>query len=95
MPVGRRGQCPRALHEQPHRRWGRGDTRDGRAEGHLHDAAEGHLHDALTRGYDVRSFGRATGGDEVIRQLVLARLTEPVGKPDFLRVLKEAGVAPG
>ena len=37
-------------------------------------------------------FGRATGGDEVFRQLVLARIIEPAGKQDSLRVLEEAGV---
>ena len=54
----------------------------------------GHLLGALARGYDVLGFGRATGGDEVFRQLVLARVIEPVSKLDSLRVLAEAGVAP-
>ena len=54
----------------------------------------GHLPGALTRGYDVLGFGRATGRDEVFRQLVLARITEPVGKLDFLRGLAQAGAAP-
>ena len=54
----------------------------------------GHLLDALARGYDVLGFGRATGGDEVFRQLVLARIIESVSKLDSLRVLEEAGVAP-
>ena len=52
----------------------------------------GHLHDALCRAYDVLGFGQATGGDEVFRQLVLARIIEPVSKQDSLRVLAEAGV---
>jgi hypothetical protein len=54
----------------------------------------GHLLDALGRGYDVLGFGRATSGDEVFRDLVLARIIEPVSKLDSLRVLEEAGVAP-
>jgi Transposase DDE domain len=54
----------------------------------------GHLLDALARGYDVLGFGQATGGDEVFRQLVLARIIEPASKLDSLRVLEEAGVAP-
>jgi Transposase DDE domain len=54
----------------------------------------GHLLDALARGFDVLGFGRATGGDEVFRQLVLARIIEPASKLDSLRVLEEAGVAP-
>ena len=35
-----------------------------------------------------------TGGDEVNRQLVLARIIEPVSKADSARVLEEAGVPP-
>jgi hypothetical protein len=37
-------------------------------------------------------FGQATGGDEVFRQLVLARIIEPTSKQGPLRVLEEAGV---
>ena len=40
------------------------------------------------------ALSRAAGGDEVFRQLVLARIIEPVSKLDSLRVLEEAGVAP-
>src|SRR5215469_3411011 len=54
----------------------------------------GHLQDALSRGYEELGFGAAAGGDEVFRQLVLARIIEPVSKLDSLRVLEEAGVAP-
>jgi hypothetical protein len=54
----------------------------------------GHLLDALARAYDVLGFGRAASGDEVFRQLVLARIIEPASKLDSLRVLEEAGVAP-
>jgi Transposase DDE domain len=54
----------------------------------------GHLLDALARGYEVLGFGAAAGGDEVFRQLVLARIIEPVSKLDSLRVLEEAGEAP-
>jgi hypothetical protein len=54
----------------------------------------GHLQDALTRGYEVLGFGRATGGDDVFRQLVLARIIEPTSKLDAARVLEEAGLAP-
>ena len=53
----------------------------------------GHLWDALSRGYDELGFGRVTGGNEVFRQLVLARIIEPVSKLDSLRVLEEAGAA--
>jgi hypothetical protein len=44
--------------------------------------------------YDVLGSGRATAGDEMFRQLVLARIIEPASKLDSLRVLKEAGEAP-
>jgi hypothetical protein len=54
----------------------------------------GCLLDALGRGYDVLGFGRAAGGDEVFRDLVLARIIEPVSKLDSLRVPEEAGVMP-
>jgi hypothetical protein len=54
----------------------------------------GCLLDALGRGYDVLGLGRAAGGDAVFRDLVLARIIEPVSKLGSLRVLAEAGVAP-
>jgi Transposase DDE domain len=54
----------------------------------------GCLLDALARAYDVLGFGRAAGGDQVFRDLVLARIIEPASKLDSLRVLEEAGVAP-
>jgi Transposase DDE domain len=53
----------------------------------------GHLLDALCRAYDVLGFGQAAAGDEVFRQLVLARIIEPASKQDSLRVLAEAGAA--
>jgi hypothetical protein len=51
--------------------------------------------DALCRGFDVLGFADATGGDEVFRQLVLARIIEPTSKLDSLRVLAEAGIDRG
>lgn len=53
----------------------------------------GHLWEALCSAYDVLGFGAAASGDEVFRQLVLARIIEPTSKIDALRVLAEAGVA--
>ena len=53
----------------------------------------GHLLEALTHAYRVLGFDDAAGGDEVFRQLVIARVIEPVSKLDSLRVLEEAGVA--
>lgn len=54
----------------------------------------GHLWDALSWAYDVLGFDVAAAGDEVFRQLVLARIVEATSKQDSLRVLEEAGVAP-
>ena len=54
----------------------------------------GHLVDALSRAYDVLGFDEAAGGDEVFRQLVMARIIEPTSKLDSLRVLEEAGLVP-
>jgi hypothetical protein len=53
----------------------------------------GHLWDALCRAYDALGFDEAAGGDEVFRQLALARIIEPTSKQDSLRVLEETGVA--
>ena len=53
-----------------------------------------HLVDALERAYRVLGFDDAAGGDDVFRDLVLARIIELSSKLDSLRVLEEAGVAP-
>jgi hypothetical protein len=52
----------------------------------------GHLWDGLSSVYNELGFDRAAGGDEVFRQLVLARIIEPTSKADSLRVLTEVGV---
>jgi len=54
----------------------------------------GHLWDALACGYAVLGLEQAAGGDEVFRDLVLARIIEPTSKLDSARVLEEAGTAP-
>ena len=54
----------------------------------------GHLWEALCRAYDALGFAEASGGDEVFRQLVLARIIEPTSKQDSLRVLTETGLEP-
>ena len=48
--------------------------------------------DALCRAYDALGFHDTTGGDEVFRQLVLARIIGPTSKEDSVRVLEEVGV---
>ena len=52
----------------------------------------GHLWDALGHAFEVLGFEAATGGDEVFRALVLARIIEPTSKLDSLRVIEEAGL---
>jgi hypothetical protein len=52
----------------------------------------GQLWDGLSAAYDVLGFDEAAEGDEVFRQLVLARIIEPTSKQDSLRVLSEVGV---
>ena len=54
----------------------------------------GCLLDSLERAYRVPGFAGATGEYEVFRELVLARIIEPVSKLDSARVLEEAGVTP-
>jgi hypothetical protein len=51
------------------------------------------LLDALEHAWRVLGFDHAAAGDGVFRDLVLARIIEPVSKLDSLRVLAEAGVA--
>ena len=51
-----------------------------------------HLWDGLYRAYQILGFDNATGGDEVFRDLVLARIIEPTSKQDSLRVLAETGL---
>ena len=52
----------------------------------------GHLVDAVGEAYRVLGFEKATGRDEVFKQLVMARIIEPTSKIDSARVLAEAGV---
>jgi len=56
------------------------------------DSRAGHLWDGLCVAYGALGFDRAAGGDEVFRDLVLARIIEPTSKADSLRVLAEAGI---
>ena len=52
-----------------------------------------HLWDGLCAAYARLGFDRAAGGDDVFRDLVVARIIEPTSKADSLRVLAETGVA--
>ena len=48
--------------------------------------AAGHLWDALRRAYRALGFNAAVRGDEVFRDLVLARIIEPTSRLDSLQV---------
>jgi hypothetical protein len=52
-----------------------------------------HLWEGLCRAYGVLGFDSVLNGDEVLRDLVLARIIEPTSKIDAERVLTETGVA--
>jgi hypothetical protein len=53
----------------------------------------GCLADALEQALRIQNFDQAVGGDEVFRNLVMARIIEPVSKVDSMRVLEEAELA--
>lgn len=55
------------------------------------DSRMGHLWDALSGAYDLLGFDTVAGGDEVFRQMVLARIIEPTSKEDSIRVIEETG----
>ena len=48
----------------------------------------------MCRAYQVLGFDKATCGDEVFLDLVMARIIEPTSKADSLRVLAETGLEP-
>jgi hypothetical protein len=52
-----------------------------------------HLWDALAHAYRALGFDGASGGDEVFRQLVLARIIEPTSKLDSAQVLEETEIS--
>jgi hypothetical protein len=52
-----------------------------------------HLWGGLCQAYGVLRFDSVLKGDEVLRDLVLARIIEPTSKIDAERVLSETGVA--
>jgi hypothetical protein len=52
------------------------------------------LWESLCAAYQVLGFDAATGGDELFRDLALARIIEPTSKADSLRVLAETGLEP-
>jgi hypothetical protein len=72
---------------------GRGGVRDG-GPLPISSTRMAHLWEALGQVFDVLGFDAASEGDEVFRQLVLARIIEPSSKLDSARVLEEVGVEP-
>ena len=66
------------------------DAVGGRLE--IVSSRAGHLWDALCRAYAMLGFDRVLNGDQVLRDLVLARIIEPVSKRASLRVLAETGL---
>jgi hypothetical protein len=50
-----------------------------------------HLWEALSRAYEVLGFDLVLDGDEVVRDLVLARIIEPTSKADALRCSPRPG----
>lgn len=72
------------------------DFGDGHPEGAalpIMSTRSQHLWDMLTKAYTMLGFDRATGGDKVFRDLVLARLIEPTSKADSVRVIDEGAGA--
>ena len=72
---------------------GLGDTGSGGTPLEIISSQASHLWDGLCRAYGALGFDRVLDGDEVLRDLVLARIIEPTSKIDAERVLTETGVA--
>ena len=72
---------------------GLADTGSGGAPLEILSSQSRHLWEGLCRAYGVLGFDAVLGGDEVLRDLVLARIIEPTSKIDAERVLAETGVA--
>ena len=67
-------------------------TEIGSAPWEIIGSRAGYLWDGLCLVYEALGLDRAAGGDEVFRDLVLARIIEPTSKVDSLRVLAETGL---
>ena len=73
------------------------DLGDGRPRGRaltIQASRSEHLWEALAAGYRAVGLEGTCAGDEVFKQLVLARLVEPTSKLDSIRVLDEIGITP-
>jgi hypothetical protein len=72
---------------------GLADTGSGGAPLEIVSSQASHLWAGLCRAYCALGFDSVLDGDEVLRDLVLARIIEPSSKIDAERVLTETGVA--
>jgi hypothetical protein len=72
---------------------GLADTGSGGAPLEIVSSQASHLWAGLCRAYCALGFDSVLNGDEVLRDLVLARIIEPTSKIDAERVLTETGVA--
>ncbi len=72
---------------------GLADTATSGAPLEILSSQSNHLWDGLCRAYGALGLDSVLGGDEVLRDLVLARIIEPTSKIDAERVLVETGVA--
>jgi len=73
------------------------DLGDGRPRGRaltIQASRSEHLWNALSAGYGAVGLEQTCAGNEVFKQLVLARLIEPTSKLDSIRVLDEIGIKP-
>lgn len=71
---------------------GLADTGSAGAPWRFVSSQASHLWEGLCRAYQVLGFDGVLDGDEVLRDLVLARIIEPTSKVDAERVLDETGV---
>ena len=69
-----------------------GDGRSRRVALPVRSSRARYLWDVLSAGFTAVGFDKATGGDEVLKQLVLARLVGPTSKFEAIRALQEAGI---
>jgi hypothetical protein len=72
---------------------GLADTGSSGAPLEIVSSQSSHLWEGLCRAYRALGFDSVLNGDEVLRDLVLARIIEPTSKIDAERVLAETGVA--
>lgn len=71
------------------------DFGDGQPRGRalpIHSTRAEHLWEALSTAFRAVGLDKSSGGDEVFKHLVLARVIEPTSKLESIRVLDEIGI---